>query len=117
MRPEIVPPPVVPVRRTSSGKGVGGVGRGLLVKRKSESQSIAGETKRRRSSVIESPKIETPTQQSSFTKPSASPIISTSPTVAKGEKSIMTSPMTKNGNTKGALTGFDEYSDSDANSD
>ena len=117
MRPEIVPPPLVPVRRTSSGKGVGGVGRGLLVKRKSESQGGVGEGKRRRSSVAESPNTETPTQHSSSTKPSSSPIISISPTVAKGEKSIKTSLTTKNGNMKGALTGFDEYSDSDTNSD
>ena len=114
MRPEIGPPPVVPVRRTSSGKGVG---RGLLVKRKNESQGIAGEGKRRRSSVTESPKTETSTQQSPLTKTSASSIISTLPTVAKGEDAIKNSPPTKDGTTKGLLTGFDEYSDSDTDSD
>jgi hypothetical protein len=102
-----VPPPPVPVRRTSTGKGVN---KGLVVKRKSESQGGVGEGKRRRSSLTESSKGEISTQPTLPTT-TATPIISPS-TVTKGAF-IKESSTAKNGKVTGTLAGFDDYSDSD----
>jgi hypothetical protein len=112
------PPPPAPVnRRTSlSSRAV----KGVLVKRKSESQG--GDTKRRRSSVTESPGIESPSgtsqQSPTTTKPSPTPVtkITTSPTATTKAASlpIATSVSPKNEALKSGLTGFDQYSDSDS---
>jgi hypothetical protein len=118
--------PLPPVRRSSSNSR-GNVQRGVLVKRKSESQG--GDVKRRRSSVTEAPRISS--QQSPTTsKPtvSASTVANAkakaSLTVAKDSASSISKPASSppkdisssptNGTAKGGLAGFDDYSESDS---
>lgn len=113
VRPDIAPPPPrEPVRRSSSEKGAR---QGILVKRKSESQGGGGEGKRRRSSGTESPLVESPSQKAPVIKTSVSSVKSKSPTTTRIRGSMKGTETAKNGTTKGALAGFDEYSDSDSN--
>jgi hypothetical protein len=107
--------PLPPVRRSSSNSR--GNVRGVLVKRKSESQG--GDVKRRRSSITEAPRIQT--QQSPIT---SKPAISASPVTKDVTSSISkpahsppkdTSSSPTNGISKGGgLAGFDDYSESDS---
>lgn len=105
---DIVPPPPPPVKgRTSSSV------RSVLVKRKSESQG--GDVKRRRSSVTESPRIESPSGVSKSPTPAIpvnpSPPLGTSPKGIPTSSSPNTSA-SKNG-IQGGLSAFAHYSDSE----
>jgi len=83
------------------------------VKRKSESQG--GDGKRRRSSVTESPRIEKSPMIASQSPTSIKPVASPTSSIAPVTISNNTPP--KNGTTKGGLTGFEHYSDSDDDSE
>jgi len=134
-RQDVVSPPL-PVRRGSTSKGNSGHKKGvLLVKRKSESlQDGGGEGKRRRSSGgggNESARVH---EESSSLKGTVATLgQGTKVSALSGTGSLVRSAITDagggiettkdtedttNGTVKGAvLAGFDEYSDSDSNSD
>ena len=103
------PPPIVGKRRSSSSV------KGVLVKRKSESQG--GDVKRRRSSVTESPRIEKSPSIPSPSPTSTKPIIASSPTNTTLNAASVKPAAPKNGSPKGGLVGFEHYSDSDDDSE
>ena len=103
---DIIPPPPPP----PGGKRPRMAVKGILVKRKSESEGT-GEVKRRRPSLTESQKSQSIPSQSPTPKNLGSPRAIPAPiTVA------VTSPK-NNGTMQGVLAGFENYSDSDDDSE
>jgi hypothetical protein len=109
--PPPLPPPAVRRRTSSSVKGV-------LVKRKSESQG--GDGKRRRSSVTNSPRIESPTGMSKSPTSTIAGNVLSAKVGGMTKVAVMSSSKapdaSKNG-TRGGLFAFAHYSDSDDGSE